>query len=706
MELFKLWFSIFTIGLVFYPLTASILKKFNDKGWLFSKIIGISISSWLIWLLSYLKILPYTKLNCYIFIILFALINYGIFLKFNIKKLKEHLNLKFIKNILISELIFIICLSFWTYIKGFSPEIDYYTEDFMDYGYMNSLMNSKYMPTEDIWFSGNKINYYYFGQYISGYICNISGITASQGYNLIIALIAALTFVLPCSIGYNLFKDKFNSKNSKAKIIIPIIVSLLIGLSTSLAGSLHYPLYKWFSFENTNYTYVDETRYIGYKPDTNDKTATEVPVYSAIVGNLHAHYIDLIFSLTMLALLVQFFVQIENSEKNKYKSFNYYARFAIIALILGIQKMTNYWDFPIYFVIIAITIIAKNLLCNKFNKKSITETIFLLFGIILLEELFTLPFNLDLYISSTKVYFTGIMSPLYKLLVKWGLPVLCAISFLIIFLINFKRTANTKKGIFKEYLNNNLPDLYIIILSFCAIGLIILPEIIYLKDIYGDEFKRFNTMFKLTYQAFLLFSICTNYILAKICISKMKTINYIAFFLLIINLTTSAYGVDAILTTSKKTNYKGISKASTESYIQNSLPYDYRAIEWIRENIEKDKIILECTNLGNSYSNSSRISTFTGNPTVLGWSYHEWIWRANQDHSMPKEVKNRTEDIKTVYTSTNISNIKDIINKYNISYIYIGEVEFKTYENINIDFLKTLGDTIYEYGNTYIIKVK
>ena len=44
-------------------------------------------------------------------------------------------------------------------------------------------------------------------------------------------------------------------------------------------------------------------------------------------------------------------------------------------------------------------------------------------------------------------------------------------------------------------------------------GLILLPEIVYVKDIYSGDYKRANTMFKLTYQAFIMFGICFGYII-------------------------------------------------------------------------------------------------------------------------------------------------------------------------------------------------
>ena len=712
MEIINIWLSIFIIGLIFYPITSLIFKKFNDKGWLFSKVIGICTSGWIMWFISSLKILRYNTLNSYLVIILFLIINFIVLIfrfnkdKFKVKNtfsfIKKGLNnfihsfdKKLIKNIIVSELLFIICFSFWTYIKGFNPAINNSTEQFMDYGYLNSIMQSEYMPPQDIWLSNTSINYYYFGQYISGFICKISNINASVGYNYIIAFIATCTFTLPFSLGYNLFKDKLTKKKGK---VLLIIISIAIGLSNSIGGSLHYPIYRWFNPISEEYSYIDETRYIGYKPEVPDKTATEVPAYSTIVGDLHAHYIDLAFSLVMIGLLATYFLNKKEDTDTELKT----THLSLISLFLGICRMTNYWDFPIYIVILSAMIVAKKLICDKCDKKSIINTILTILKIILLEEIITLPFTRNLYIGSTEVAFTGIMSPFYKLLVKWGLPTLCAIVFLVLFLRNYHKNNKTT---FANYLNDNLADLFVIILSLCAMGLVLLPEIIYLKDIYGSDYKRFNTMFKLTYQAYLLFSICTSYFLGKIILNKKKILKTLAIILLLINSTTFIYGIDTIITNYKNKEHLGISADSTESFIKKTLPNDYEAIKWIRENISKDKIILESTEYGNSYTTSSRISTFTGNPTVLGWSYHEWVWRANASHSLPVEVTTRNSDVHTIYTSTNKEEIIKLINLYNIDYIYIGELENQKYDNLDIKFYQSFGNIVYENNKNYLIQV-
>ena len=36
----------------------------------------------------------------------------------------------------------------------------------MDVGFMNTLWRTDYLPALDMWLAGEKINYYYFGQYV------------------------------------------------------------------------------------------------------------------------------------------------------------------------------------------------------------------------------------------------------------------------------------------------------------------------------------------------------------------------------------------------------------------------------------------------------------------------------------------------------------------------------------------------------------
>ncbi len=654
------------------------------------------------WILSYIKVLKYTNLNCYIIIILFVILNAVIFLK---KREKLDINKNTISNILITEILFLISLIIWVYICGFTPKITPTGERFMDYGYIESIMNQEYMPPKDMWLSGESVNYYYFGQYLISFLCKISQTSASLGYHLMLATVGAFSFVLPYCIGYNLGKN-LSEKSVRVKIkkYLPTVIAVLTGLSISIGGTLHYPIYKYIINDDDSYYYWEVSRYI---TSDEDKTATDILPYATITGELHAHLIDTIFVFTTLALLLQLLLREENK---KYFNLN----LVMLGFTLGIQKMTNYWDFPIYLVVISAIIVAYGLKSKKINKKNIGILLLEILGVVLIEELITLPFTLNLHISATEVYFTGVSSPLYKLAVLWGGPTLLIAIFVITLIIRFIK--EKEKGKLLESLENYIKSLtpsqiYVGVIGLCAIGLIIIPEIIYLKDIYGAEFRRFNTVFKLVFQARILFCMCTSYILAdflKNGETAKKVIGVIGTILLILTLP---YGIDATQYVTRDLFNKNIRRGITHSldYVEEELPDDLDGINWIKENISRDKVILQKPS--GSYDKSTRISVFTGNPTVIGWYNHEWMWRTDSNYGMPEEVKKRIEEIEELYTGKDTKRAKEIINNYGIDYIYIGNVEIKEYKNLNTNLLKSLGKVVYEKKNydltpVYIIKAR
>jgi uncharacterized membrane protein len=95
------------------------------------------------------------------------------------------------------------------------------------------------------------------------------------------------------------------------------------------------------------------------------------------------------------------------------------------------------------------------------------------------------------------------------------------------------------------------------------------------------------------------------------------------------------------------------------------------------------------------------VSVATGLPTVRGWYVHEWLWRSDTDL-----LNERSADIETIYTGEDEQAVRDLIKKYNISYIYIGSLERSMYANINDDLLQSIGTVAYSDGvSTYILKV-
>ena len=126
--------------------------------------------------------------------------------------------------------------------------------------------------------------------------------------------VAGLAFVLPYSLVYQMTKDRMGKKAAGAvgwKKAVPQISGILAGLSVSIAGNMHYVYYgqirpwlqKLTGQEPDSYWFPDATRYIGFNPDVEDKTIHEFPCYSFVLGDLHAHVVNIMFVLLLLGLL-------------------------------------------------------------------------------------------------------------------------------------------------------------------------------------------------------------------------------------------------------------------------------------------------------------------------------------------------------------------------------------------------------------------
>ena len=79
------WLLAFLMGMVAMPLTGRLFAGFEDKGWMFSKVLAITVRGFLTWLLVTVKILPFTALTC-IGVSLACAVGCGILYRFQVKK--------------------------------------------------------------------------------------------------------------------------------------------------------------------------------------------------------------------------------------------------------------------------------------------------------------------------------------------------------------------------------------------------------------------------------------------------------------------------------------------------------------------------------------------------------------------------------------------------------------------------------------------
>jgi len=735
-NVFQWWIYLLGIGFIFLPITRKIFGSFFDQGYLFSKVLGILFSSYLVWLLASLKILPFYKETIWLVLILGIVVNLFIFSKKSLPpapttRSTTH-NPPSLQAFVLEELIFLTTLIFWSYIRGFQPDIQG-LEKFMDYGFVNSILRAKFFPPADMWFAGKSINYYYFGHYVAAFLTKLTGIPSAITYNLMIATLFAFCFSLTFSLTANLiyfWKKKLGISHWKLVILGGLISALLISLGANLHPAYYNFKMKILKKPYCNgsffYWYPDATRYIGYCPDVDDKTIHEFPSYSFVVSDLHGHVSDIPFVLLFLALSFNLFLKLR---EKKDLSFKFCVLSLPISLILAVMFMTNQWDFPIYLMVLGLVLLAGLYPNYKNFSKTLRRAIAYEVVLVAPSILFFLPYFLTFEPIAKGIAFVWKHSLPHQLLILWGAPWFFGLTF-IIFLFKDKIKTGLKKESLvklvssilgvnvkikssskKQSTINSLPagkagqqltisGLFVIILFLISTILIIIPEIFYVKDIYIPSYHRANTMFKLTYQSFVMFSIITGYIIVRLKISLKKgfgkTLLFTIYYLLFtMQMIYPIYSLPGYYGKMRLEDYKGLYGLA---FLQRLYPDDYQAVLWLNRNASGQPVILEA--VGDSYTDYERISMATGLPTIEGWLVHEWLWRGSFD-----EPGKRASEVQQIYETSDFQIAKQLLLKYSVRYVIVGKMEKDKYPNLNEEKFNQLGKMVFQQGSTKIYQV-
>jgi uncharacterized membrane protein len=103
------------------------------------------------------------------------------------------------------------------------------------------------------------------------------------------------------------------------------------------------------------------------------------------------------------------------------------------------------------------------------------------------------------------------------------------------------------------------------------------------------------------------------------------------------------------------------------------LKWDHEAIHWLLDNAQGSPVIAEAnTEPRGLYRWGSRIAIYTGLPTIIGWSWHQ----RQQRSAMPDQwVSRRLDDVQKLYTDPNPEVAMELLRKYEVRYVYVGDVE-------------------------------
>jgi YYY domain-containing protein len=200
-----------------------------------------------------------------------------------------------------------------------------------------------------------------------------------------------------------------------------------------------------------------------------------------------------------------------------------------------------------------------------------------------------------------------------------------------------------------------------------AVGALVIwgVDLLYLRDSYGSP--RMNTIFKFYYQVWLLWGMLAAFALWTLAQRiRWASLGWLLPFLALLA-GSLVYPALAPADSRAQEPIDGL------AYLRQDQPGEAAAIDWIRRNTSGDAIVLQAP--GKPYqSDTARIASATGRPTVIGWTQHENLWRGGQPQAR-EEISAREQDVVTIYTTSDPQQAQSLLQKYGVDYVYVGPNE-------------------------------
>lgn len=667
-SLISIWLAITLCGLLAWPLASILLPHDSDLGYLAAKPLGWLIGAYAAWLTGALGLLSFARFG--------PLVGLGLLAFIFIVTRKRLAPVPPLPLILQWEAAFALVLLVGTLLKAATPDIQG-LEKFMDFGFVNAALRAQSMPPPDPWWAGEPINYYYFGHAAAAWLVKISGVPSDHGYNLMIGVMFAFTAIL----AYRIVAGSLPTRSPR----IAAVCGVLAGALVTIGGNFHSVLYGPLrAFSPTTYErgffYPDSTRFIGFDPPTGDKAFTEMPPYGFAVGDLHAHLLNLPAAFLLMLILVRLMQRASPAGGGQGPRL---IDAGVLALLFAVAAMSNSWDTISYGILLLAASLVSWLYLRRDLAGLLRSAAWGVF-VVFLALILAAPFLFDFKPFASELRWSDTHTPLWQLAVLYGhIAVPC-----LVLLIGLLFSSARREPLWVSAA----------MLALVALILLALPEIAFVKDIYGEDHRRANTMFKFAFQAQPIAVVASLIAIGLLLAARRAVAGAGAVLLAVPLLATFSYVGET---------YGGVLQGIPErkftldglGFIDRTRPDDRALIDWLRQRPADERLLL-MEAYGDSYTDAGRLSALSGVPALLGWRAHEWLWRGDVG-----AVYGRAEEIAAFYEATDFGKACKMVQTYGITHVAIGTVERQSFARLNEDMLRRLGPVVAGGGTSVLIAV-
>lgn len=356
LELLQMWALMEVLGIVFLPLTVTVFHNLPDRGWAFSKAVGLAVLAFCVWLpLMSLQFLPFSQSFILgVLLLLFALNVLGFV---RVRKTLLELVRSHFAYIICAELIFFGMVFLLGWLRSYGPDIRNY-EMFMDEGFLAGIMRSPHFPPNDMWYAGQPINYYYYAHYSIAVMAKLLGQSPSVAFNTGISSFFGLTAVNLFGVTANVVAWARHRRRQRRQPgttgalrpnrslpsmdgAIPFgILSILLG---EVLGNLAATQAWWQNHGDLPSDYwFNASRVVV-------NTINEFPAFSFLLSCFHAHVLALAFTIVGVALAFNLLLEHKGQGLQAFgRGWRWPLTLVVTALMIGSLYVMNGWDYPTY----------------------------------------------------------------------------------------------------------------------------------------------------------------------------------------------------------------------------------------------------------------------------------------------------------------------------------------------------------------------
>lgn len=615
-------------------------------------------------------------------------------------------------------------------------------EKFLDYSLVRALLRTEALPPVDPWFAGEPVRYYYGGHLLVAGFAILTATEAAFAYNLGFAVVFAATIATAYGVTSEV-GGEIDAPRRVAGLLgvaFVTIVANLAPLARLIGWLLPGGLGEWWA-ELFNlgegglldgpfdFFYWNASRVIPAGTDSFDYLINEFPLFAFVHGDLHAHLMAAPFVLLYIAAL--FALYRSGASPRQYRLV---LLLGVLPVLLALLVIVNTWS-----VITAIGMTGVVLLSmphgpfgngHSFDESAMTDPTtvgrrLVLTGgtvasVAVVAIVLVAPFVINTR-ADTGIGLIPHRTPLTALLVIYGAFLLIAylgigerldldrsnalsvagaglLAIAVFELVQASAVIvfGTLVVVAGWLVFTDRDRSFVLVLLVCAAGLIVTLEFVYVDD--PSSWERLNTVFKLGFDAWLLWGVVTGAFLAERFgtvgeiehpLGKGRTtgVPLAIIVLVIVGLYAGFVLVEHTATARDDTTL------DARVYLEANHPNEVPAISWLdaQDGVET---IVEAPGTS-MYRWINPASSLTAHPTIAGWRH-----AANYQGNYPGYLE-RVDDVQVIYEGTPAERAP-VLERYDVTYVYVGPTERSVYD-IAVDDDPSLtpafsarGVTIYE----------